>query len=106
MNSEELLDKTFNCECGRNHNVPVKKLIYSEDALGHLHRELTSFVDGRRIVLVADRRTFDTVGRKACETLEKSGWLVHSTIVPDSGHGSPVCDDTTHNWLNERFPPR
>jgi glycerol-1-phosphate dehydrogenase [NAD(P)+] len=25
--------------------------------------------------------------------------------APDAGHGSPVCDDTTHNWLNEQFPP-
>ena len=105
MNPEELLNKTFNCECGRTHSVPTRKLIYSEDALVHLPHMLGSLVDGRRIVLVADQRTFDIAGRHAREVLEETGWSVHQIIVPDAGHGSPVCDDTTHNWLNEKFPP-
>lgn len=105
MNPEKLLDTTFNCQCGRSHSVPVKKLIYSEDALVHLPDVLASLVNARRVVLIADQRTFDIIGRHARETLEENGWSVHQIIVPDSGHGSPVCDDTTHNWLNEQFPP-
>jgi glycerol-1-phosphate dehydrogenase [NAD(P)+] len=105
MNPEELLDKTFNCDCGRTHKVPIKKLIYSEDALTHLPNVLDSLVDGRRIALVADSRTFDITGRHARELLEETGWSVHQIIVPHSSHGSPVCDDTTHDWLNDRFPP-
>jgi len=105
MNPDKLLDTTFNCECGRSHKVPIKKLIYSEDALVHLPGVLGSFVNGRRVVLVADQRTFDILGRHARNTLEEKGWSVHQIIVPDDGHGSPVCDDTTHNWLNEQFPP-
>ncbi|MBW7990189.1 MAG: sn-glycerol-1-phosphate dehydrogenase [Planctomycetes bacterium] len=104
MNLEKLLDTTFNCRCGRSHKVPIRNIIYSEDALVHLPGVLSSFVDGRRIVLIADQRTFDIVGRHAQEALEQTNWLVHQIIVPDSNHGSPVCDDTTHNWLNEQFP--
>ncbi len=105
MNLDKLLDTTFNCQCGRSHKVPIRNIIYSEDALVHLPKVLGSFVDGRRSILVADQRTFDILGRQARHTLEEKGWPVHQIIVPDSSYGSPVCDDTTHNWLNEQFPP-
>ncbi len=105
MNLDKLLDTTFNCECGRSHKVPIRNINYSEDALAHLPKVLGSFVDGRRVILVADQRTFDILGRHARDTLEESGWSVHQIIVPDASHDSPVCDDTTHNWLNNKFPP-
>lgn len=105
MNPEGLLDTTFDCECGRRHNVPIKNLIYSGDALERLPKVLDSFVDGRRIVLVADRRTWDIAGRSAEETLEQTGWSPHHILVPDASHGSPVCDDITHDWLSDGLPP-
>ena len=105
MNPEELLNKTFNCDCGRTHKVPTRKLIYSEDIFEQLPGMLGSLVEGRRVVLIADQRTFDIAGRHSLEALKDTGWSVHQIIVPDSGHGSPICDDTTHNWLNEQFPP-
>ena len=105
MNLDKLLDTTFNCQCGRSHKVPIRNIIYSEDALVHLPKVLSSFVNARRVVLVADQRTFDILGRHARDALEKKSWSVHKIIVPDSNHGSPVCDDTTHNWLNEQLPP-
>jgi glycerol-1-phosphate dehydrogenase [NAD(P)+] len=80
-------------------------LIYSQDALLQLPEILSSFVDGQRVVLVADRRTFDIAGRNAQNVLGEKGFSVHKIIVPDTNHDSPVCDDTTHNWLNEQFPP-
>lgn len=105
MNPDKLLDTTFTCQCGRSHKVPIRNIIYSEDALANLPAVLGSFVNGRHIVLVADLRTLDILGRHACKALEQAGWSVHQIIVPDSSHGSPVCNDTTHNWLNEQFPP-
>ncbi|MHC4583357.1 MAG: iron-containing alcohol dehydrogenase [Planctomycetota bacterium] len=105
MNLDKLLDTTFNCDCGRSHKVPIRNIIYSEDTLVHLPGVLGSFVKDRRVVLVADQRTFDILGRHTRQVLEKKGWSVHKIIVPDSNHGSPVCDDTTHNWLNEQLPP-
>ncbi|MBN1806486.1 MAG: iron-containing alcohol dehydrogenase [Sedimentisphaerales bacterium] len=105
MNLEKLLDTTFNCQCGLSHTIPTKKLIYSNDALAQLPEILSSLIDGRRAVLVADRRTFDVAGCNAQNALEEKGFSVHKIIVPDTDHGSPVCDDTTHNWLNDQFPP-
>ena len=105
MNPEKLLDTTFDCECGRSHKVPVRSIIYTEDALEHLPEVLGSFVSGRRIVLVADKRTWAIAGERAKEALEQTGWSVHDIIVPDTGKGGPVCDDISHGWLNDRMPP-
>jgi glycerol-1-phosphate dehydrogenase [NAD(P)+] len=105
MNPEKLLDTTFDCECGRSHEVPVRSIIYAEDALLRLPEVLGSFVSGRRIVLVADKRTWAIAGERAKEVLEQTGWSVHDIIVPDTNHGGPVCDDVTHAWLNDLMPP-
>jgi glycerol-1-phosphate dehydrogenase [NAD(P)+] len=104
MNLDGLLDTTFDCECGQRHNVPIKHLIYSEQALERLPEILSSFVAGRRIVLVADKRTWDIAGRSAEEVLERAGWSTKHIIVPDADHGHPICNDSTHDWLRERLP--
>lgn len=65
---------------------------------------LGPLVSGRSIILVADKRTWDVVGRSAKQALDQTGWSVHNVIVPDTSGGSPVCDDINHKWLNERLP--
>jgi glycerol-1-phosphate dehydrogenase [NAD(P)+] len=105
MNPEKLLDKTFDCECGRSHKVPIRSIIYAEDALERLPEALGSFVKGRRIVLVADKRTWVIVGKNVKEALDQAGWSVHDITVPDTDKGDPVCDDVTHTWLNDLMPP-
>jgi glycerol-1-phosphate dehydrogenase [NAD(P)+] len=105
MNPKELLDTTFDCECGRTHSVPIRKLIYAEDALERLPDVLNPLAEGRRIVLVADQRTWRIAGQQAEQTLDQAGWSVRDIVVPDVGRGSPVCDDATHDWLNGRLPP-
>jgi len=105
MNPNEMFDRTFDCECGRNHSVPIRKLIYAEDALERLPDVLGSLVGGRRVVVIADERTWDIAGRPAHDILRQSHWSVHQIVVPDTGRGGPVCDDTTRDWLNARLPP-
>ncbi len=105
IDPKELLGKTFDCECGRSHDVPVRKLIYTEDALNSLPDVLGSIVDGRRVVVICDKRTWDIAGRCANDTMKKSHWSVSHIIVPDTKYGGPVCDDVTHDWLNKGLPP-
>ncbi len=105
MNLAELLGTTFTCECGRSHHVATRRLVYAEDALEQLPGALAALVEGRRAVLVADERTWDVAGRAAGVTLEQNGWSVGRIIVPDTRSGGPVCDGTTHAWLNEQLPP-
>jgi len=105
MNPKELLDTTFECECGRSHSVPIRRIVYAEDAIEQLPDVLSPLAEGRRIVLIADQRTWRIAGQRAARTLEEAGWSVRDIVVPDASHGSPVCDDTTHDWLNGRLPP-
>jgi glycerol-1-phosphate dehydrogenase [NAD(P)+] len=103
LKPKELLGTTFSCECGRSHTIPIKYLIYAEDVLERLPRVMGSLVEGRSIVLVADRRTWDIVGQDAKKALEQAGWSARHIIVPDTAGSGPVCDDTTHAWLDERL---
>jgi len=105
MNPETLLDTTFDCECGRSHKVPVRSIIYADDAMERLSEVLGTLVSGRSIVLVADKRTRAIAGELLKEALELTGWTVHDIIVPDTNHGGPICDDVTHARLNDRMPP-
>jgi len=104
MNPEKLPDTTFDCECGRSHKVPIRSIIYAENAIERLPEVLGSLASGPRMVLVADKRTWAIAGEDAKEALEQSGWSVHDIIVPDTNHGGPVCDDTTHTLLNGLMP--
>lgn len=101
----DLLGRTFDCKCGRSHRVPTRKIIYTQDALEQLPSVLGKLFEGRNIVLVADERTWNVAGRVARLALERAGWTIRHIIVPDGCGGGPVCDDTTHNWLKERFKP-
>jgi glycerol-1-phosphate dehydrogenase [NAD(P)+] len=105
MNPEKLLDTTFDCECGRNHKVPIRSIFYADDALTRLPEVLDSIVQGSGIVLVADKRTWAIAGEDASKILEQTGWQVQHIIVPDTETGGPVCDEPTHAWLNDRMPP-
>ncbi len=105
MNHKELLDRTFDCECGRSHSVPIRELIYAQDALERLPEVLGSLVDGRRIVVIADERTWEVAGRRAHDILNRSRWSVRDIVMPDTGRGGPVCDDTTRDRLAARLPP-
>jgi len=105
MNPEKLLDTTFDCECGRSHKIPIRSIIYAEDALVRLPEVLGSLSSGRRIVLVADQRTWVIAGERAKEALEQTGWSVHDIIIPDTNHGGPVCDNISHAWLNNLMSP-
>ena len=105
MNHKELLNTTFNCECGKQHHVPVRKVVYKEDILDAVGDLLSSFTEGRKITILADQRTWQIAGQTASKSLRKSGWNVNHIIVPDTDHAGPICDDHTFNRLKEQLPP-
>lgn len=105
MNHKELLDTSFDCECGKQHRVPVRKIIYAEDALKAIGSLLGTFTKGRKIVILADQRTWQIAGQAASKSLRQNGWDVNHLIVEDTEHGGPVCDDHTFNCLKDELPP-
>ncbi len=104
MNPADLLGTTFGCRCGRTHAIPTRAVIYSSAALARLPETLAAHLPGRRIVLVADERTWPLVGQACQERLMQAGWRVIELILPDGPHGSPVCDEATHAALLAGLP--
>jgi glycerol-1-phosphate dehydrogenase [NAD(P)+] len=96
---ESLFGRTFPCECGRTHEVPVESVHYDTDALVVLPDVMASHTGGRSVVMISDVRTHELAGEEALSNLTRAGWRVESVVVPDGEHGSPKCDDQTFKTL-------
>lgn len=103
-NRNNLLGTTFTCSCGQTHHVPTRTILYAEDAFERLPSLIESCVQGRRIVLLADTRTWDIAGEKTKQSLEQKGWTCQELVIPDPDSKSPICDDHTFGRLNRCFP--
>ena len=103
MELDKLLNKTFDCQCGRSHTVGIRKIVYAPDAIECMPDVLAGYVEGRRVVIVGDVRTLSVAGECARQALERSGWDCEVIIVPDTDSGGPVCDDITYTWLKSQF---
>ena len=79
----ELLGLDMPCgECGRRHKVAVRAVLVADDALARLPDVCGRQATGRRLALVADRRTMAIAGDAARAALEQGGFTVGVTIRP------------------------
>lgn len=90
-----MLGSSFDCECGRRHDVGVRRIVYAEDALDIVPEILAKATVDRRVLVIADERTWRIAGDDAASMLAEAGWDVTSKIIADISHGGPVCDDKT-----------
>ena len=60
------------CDCGRTHEVPIKKIITGKDALGRLPEMLSEF-KGAKVVLVGDSNTMPLARKPVIEALNAAG---------------------------------
>ncbi len=100
----DLLGTSFDCQCGRHHQVPTKHLFYEKDALSKLPEFVKSVADSQTFLVLADQRTYEVVGRLVEEGLEKSGADVQHLIVPDRDFEPPVTNEKTRDFLLENAP--
>lgn len=98
------LGKTFACPCGKEHTIPVREIIYDDNALPQLPEICRNYVTGNSVVVIADERTWQVAGKRACQELETDNGRAETYIVPDAGQGSPVCNDITHDVLMAELP--
>ena len=49
MRAEEILGRTFACECGRTHAVPIREIVYAEDGILGLPDMLERYAQKRGI---------------------------------------------------------
>lgn len=108
MNPSELLGKTFACECGKKHSVPIREIIYSESAIREASGILGRNFRGKTALIIADQRTYAAAGKTLNDSLVKQGWQVPILIVPDGKNGKgdkePTCDDLTLEYIKKHLP--
>jgi len=86
MDIYSLLDKRFICSfCGREHYIPIKRIITKKGAISLLSSFLLDLVKGRRVLILSDNITYDVAGKR-CEENLKGEYEVTSVILkPESG---------------------
>ena len=106
MRLHNLLGKSFDCQCGKRHDLGVHKFIYEHDAIDMLSGIIS---DGnaersaQSTVIVADCRTWQVCGEMVCNSLQHEGFKPRQIIIPDRAGAGPVCDDRTCQWLAKRI---
>ena len=102
LNPMDIFGKSFDCDCGRTHEIQPREIVYETGALGRLPEVCARATKGRRVAVIMDARTQKAAGHAACEALRGAGWRATPLLVPDPPGHSPDCDDPTHKALAER----
>jgi glycerol-1-phosphate dehydrogenase [NAD(P)+] len=111
MDLSGLLGTMFECECGRTHDVPVRRFVYEPEAVNRLPEIVEACLrpgSVRRAAVVVDVRTREVCGRQVEAVLKSAGLDVRPIVLPDRDHGGPVCDEPTFEalskWIQEAAP--
>ncbi|MBL6989606.1 MAG: iron-containing alcohol dehydrogenase [Bacteriovoracaceae bacterium] len=94
-----LLDSRFECECGKEHAIATKKIVFSKNANVELVNFLKELSVGNNILMLCDKRTYEAAGASTEQELVKSGFSVKKIIIPDEKGKTPACDDITFDKL-------
>jgi len=78
---EELAGSEFQCQCGRIHQVPIKKIRLSKAALNWLEQDIPELGLAGTAVIVADETTFEIAGRQVEAVLGGAGIAVERVIL-------------------------
>ncbi len=95
------LGGSFECRCGRTHEVPVRRFCYKDSAFetaAEIFADILAEHKLYRSVVVADTRTWRICGQRITALMN-----AESIIVPDSSDTGPVCDDLTCLWLKQQI---
>jgi len=107
MNPDNLLGKTFACECGKKHSVPIREIIYSASAISEAPEVLGRNFPEKTAVIIADQRTYAVAGAAMAGSLANAGFKINELILPDKKDGKePVCDDFTLEYILARLPKK
>lgn len=79
MNISELL-KGRDCTCGKRHTCNIENVVIEEGAINKIYDLSAAY---ERIILVADKNTYDVCGRKTAELL-KEKWNEIREILEDA----------------------
>ena len=72
----EILKGIKNCECGRDHEVPLKKIIMKADALDELPDLISFLGDFSCVSMIADKNTYKVAGKRVEELCKLADVIV------------------------------
>jgi len=75
----ELAGYSFDCNCGKRHNVDIKKISIDSEVYRKLPEILKEYKD-KKIFVIADANTYKIYGEKVFQTLENEGFLLASHV--------------------------
>ncbi len=101
---DELLGASFQCECGRTHTVPVRKIVLEEGAYLRLPEVLEELSLPRELCLVADDNTYDVLGGRVLRLLSANHYRVREVVLPSLPGGTVKADQPTAEKLLSALP--
>jgi len=102
---KDVFGRTWECACGKTHQIDPREIVYAQDALSQLPSILARASDGRRVAVLMDQRTRQAAGEAIARELPRQGWQVTQVLIPDPAPGrSPICDDLTKETLERKIP--
>ncbi len=85
--SDRFLGNSFKCECGKNHHVRTRSVRIEPNVVDRIPGHLPSLIPGERILLIADRNTWEAAGERLAEALGASHSIECCLLRDDSsGH--------------------
>jgi len=72
---QDLAGASFNCSCGKHHQVDIEQIVVSNDALDHIGRfaQKMCTVPGSKVLIVSDNNTYVAYGEKVVNRVSSLG---------------------------------
>ena len=88
---EEMGMASFDCSCGKHHEMNIKKLIMGKGVLPKITEIAEPFRNGP-ILMVSDQNTFEAAGEQVLRILENDHYMVKNLIL-NSGNDILIPDE-------------
>ena len=83
MKIYSLLNSKFTCQfCGKQHFVPIKKVVTEKGALNSLSEFVSSLVKGKQLLVLSDDITYEVAGKKCAEILNEKYEVTSLVLTP------------------------
>lgn len=72
---------TWSCECGRDHHIPLRKILFEENILSKIDEVIDELNIGKKCLIVEDLTTRNLAGKDIRVNLENARYSVDEIIV-------------------------
>ena len=73
-NEKELKIDNISCSCSFDHDIPDMKIYISTELLGSVADVVAKSMDGRNVLVIADKNTYRVAAKKVTENLSENGY--------------------------------